>query len=190
MPPLCARTSPGGTWGWHPAGSAGTGVSHRDPTRGRWLLLQHPRAVSSSPRRARFQFPWCRRWLPWRSPGAAFAAQPGRSRPTPRLRPPAAGGDGEISPRAVGGRRRRGPLPSPNVTRCEKLETAAGCPVAAGGSQGHGGERSGGGSPGTAALGHCRFATPSKNAGRHAVPPGRRERGAPGASFACSNAFC
>lgn len=67
VPTLSSRTSPAGTSGWHPARSAGTGVPHRDPTRGRRLLLQHPQAVSSSPHPpCMVSVSWCHR-LPWRS---------------------------------------------------------------------------------------------------------------------------
>lgn len=153
LPPLSARTSPAGTSGWHPAGSAGTGVPHRDPTRGHRLLLQHPWAISSSPHPpCMVSVSWCHQ-LPRRSPGAAFPARTGtKSSQLPSPSPCCRRGGEKPSLRAAGGRKRPGSPTSTSVTGCEKLETAARCPAAAGGSQGHGGERSSS-SPGTAAQG-------------------------------------
>lgn len=110
-----------------------------------------PGAVSSSPHPpCTVSVSWCHR-LPWRSfpstNGYEIIPAPA---PVPLLQE---GREKKPSLRAAGGRKRPG-----SPTGCEKLETAARCPVAAGGSQGHGGERSGR-SPGTAAPGHG--ATPS-----------------------------
>lgn len=168
VPTLSSRTSPAGTSGWHPARSAGTGVPHRDPTRGRRLLLQHPRGriIFPPPPMHGFSF------LVSPAPMAQLSQhERAQNHPSSRPRPPAAGGEGKKpSLRAAGGRKRPG-----SPTGCEKLETAARCPVAAGGSQGHGGDRSGR-SPGTAAPGHGAtpsnaFAAAREQPGDPPVPP-------------------
>lgn len=85
-----------------------------------------------------FSFPGarCHRRLRWQSPGRGFPASDHAGAASPGA-PGLAGGDLGMSlssPELQVQGDRRAQL---NVTRCEKLETGASCPGAAGGSQGH-----------------------------------------------------